>query len=116
MTSASSERNTSLMVTVFEWARPSESISPMALGSGYKSRTGRLSTPRSSWLIQPKLLQSNYTQVMTPGAVTPLSHFFAERECVAVAVQAGGGPKVAVAVTVTFADGVKPCVEPLPEK
>jgi hypothetical protein len=52
--------------------------------------------------------QPNYTQVMTPAAVTPESHFFAESACVAVAVHAGGGPVTAVAVTVTDAEGVKP--------
>ena len=36
--------------------------------------------------------------------------------CVAVAVHVAGGPATAVAVTVTFCEGVKPCAEPLPEK
>src|ERR1700687_435354 len=53
---------------------------------------------------------------MTPGAVTPESHAFAESACVAVAVHEGGGPTTAVAVTVTDAEGVKPWAEPSPEK
>src|SRR6202521_3829855 len=53
---------------------------------------------------------------MTPGRVTPESHFFAERACTAVAVYEGGGPVPAVAVTVTRVEGVKPWAEPLPEK
>src|SRR6202165_4908628 len=61
-------------------------------------------------------LRADYTQVITPAAVTPESHFFAERACVAVAVHEGGGPVTAVAVTVTLAEGLKPWVEPLPEK
>ena len=36
--------------------------------------------------------------------------------CVATAVQPAGGPATAVAVTVTFCDGVKPCAVPAPEK
>src|SRR6267378_8056816 len=64
-------------------------------------------------LSQP---QRGYKQVITPGAVTPESHFFAERACVAVAVHEGGGPTSAVAATVTSFEGVKPWAEPSPEK
>src|ERR1700694_541689 len=53
---------------------------------------------------------------MTPGAVAPWSHFFADSACVAFAVHAGGGPATAVAVTVTSFEGPKPCAAPLPEK
>src|SRR6267143_1157429 len=53
---------------------------------------------------------------MTPGVVTPLSHFFAESAWTAVAVHEGGGPTSAVANTVTSLEGVKPCAAPLPEK
>ena len=56
----------------------------------------------------PDQLRSNYTQVITPGVVTPESQAFAERACLAVAVHAGGGPVTAVAVTVTSFEGVKP--------
>jgi len=45
---------------------------------------------------------------MTPGAVTPLSQVFADCEWLAVAVQLGGGPATAVAVMVTFWEGLKP--------
>ena len=41
---------------------------------------------------------------------------FVVSECDATAVHEAGGPATAVAVTVTFCEGVKPCVEPLPEK
>ena len=34
----------------------------------------------------------------------------------AAAVHVAGGPATAVAVTVTFCEGEKPCAEPLPEK
>ena len=43
-------------------------------------------------------------------------HVFVVSVCVATAVQPAGGPAIAVNVTVTFCDGVKPCAEPLPEK
>jgi hypothetical protein len=54
------------------------------------------------------LCRSNYTQVITPGVVTPESQAFADRACEAVAVHEGGGPTTAVAVTVTSFEGVKP--------
>ena len=41
---------------------------------------------------------------------------FAVSVCEATADQLAGGPATAVAVIVTFCDGVKPCAEPLPEK
>ena len=37
-------------------------------------------------------------------------------ECDALAVHEAGGPVTAVAVTVTFCEGEKPCAVPLPEK
>src|SRR6267378_7447255 len=55
-------------------------------------------------------------QVITPGVVTPESHFFADSAWTAVAVHEGGGPTSAVASTVTSLEGVKPCAPPLPEK
>ena len=41
---------------------------------------------------------------------------FAVSECEAAACHEAGGPATAVAVTVTFCEGEKPCAEPLPEK
>lgn len=38
------------------------------------------------------------------------------RVWLATAVHPAGGPTTAVAVTVTFCEGVNPCAEPLPEK
>ncbi len=43
-------------------------------------------------------------------------HVFVVSVCVAFAVHDGGGPATAVAVTVTFCEGEKPCANPLPEK
>ena len=77
-------------------------IRSLAAASGQKKR---------GVFRRPALLdysQSNYTQVITPGVVTPESHFFAERACAAVAVHEGGGPTSAVASTVTSFEGVKP--------
>ena len=51
--------------------------------------------------------------------INPLAdelHVFDVSECDALAVHEAGGPVTAVAVTVTFCEGEKPCAEPLPEK
>ena len=53
-------------------------------------------------------------QVMRPFADE--EQVFVVSEWVAVAVQVAGGPTTAVAVTVTFCEGEKPCADPLPEK
>jgi hypothetical protein len=53
-------------------------------------------------------------QVMRPFADD--EQVLAVSECVAAAVQLAGGPVTAVAVTVTFCEGEKPCADPLPEK
>ena len=53
-------------------------------------------------------------QVISPFAEE--LQVFAVSECVAEAVHEAGGPATAVAVTVTFCEGEKPCAEPLPEK
>lgn len=44
-------------------------------------------------------------QVITPLVMLQT---FADCECVAVALQSGGGPATAVTTTVTFCDGLKP--------
>jgi len=58
--------------------------------------------------------QSDHVQTIKPFAEE--EHVFAVNVCVAAAVQPAGGPTIAVAVTVTFCEGVKPCAAPLPEK
>src|SRR2546423_6677302 len=49
-----------------------------------------------------------------------ISQVFADCECVAVALQDGGGPATAVTTIVTFCEGVKPCsgaaIVAVPEK
>ena len=59
-------------------------------------------------------IEANQVQLIRPFAEE--LQVFVVNECVATAVQPAGGPAIAVAVIVTFWDGVKPCAEPLPEK
>jgi hypothetical protein len=49
--------------------------------------------------------QADYTQVITPLVI---SQTFADCECVAFALQEGGGPATFTATIVTFCEGVNP--------
>src|SRR5688500_3659354 len=73
-----------------------------------RSRRG-LSPPRVA-----TILEVDQVQVIRPLADE--AQVFAVRVCEADAVHVAGGPATAVAVTVTFCEGEKPCAEPLPEK
>ena len=57
---------------------------------------------------------NHHVQVIRPFADE--AQVFGVSVWVAAAVQPAGGPATAVAVTVTFCEGVKPWPEPLPEK
>src|ERR1700680_617522 len=71
--------------------------------SSYKKKRERLST------LPLSCSGDNPDQVQT---ITPveLSQVLAESEWVAVALQACGGPATRTATTVTFCEGVKPCI------
>jgi hypothetical protein len=64
--------------------------------------------------VSPPPGERYQVQVMRPFADE--EQVFEVSECVAAAVHEAGGPATAVAVTVTFCEGEKPCAEPLPEK
>src|SRR3979411_2802088 len=63
--------------------------------------------------MTPAAWSGHQLQTMAPVV---LLQVLADCACVAVAVQVGGLPVDGKALTVTFWEGVKPCVPPLPEK
>jgi hypothetical protein len=77
-----------------------------------KNRAGRRKEAPPAGAVLIAL--SDQVQVMRPFADD--EQVLEVSECVAAAVQLAGGPVTAVAVTVTFCEGEKPCADPLPEK
>src|SRR3954469_18104897 len=72
------------------------------------------------WSARPaKIFAHAQGQVMSRDVglpLVPIEQDFGVRVCAATACQVGGVPAAAVAVTVTFVEGVKPCAVPSPEK
>src|SRR6202171_3962964 len=99
------------------WRQTGDRISSMndqEPSSPLCSRGHKRKTERRKTLRFPKTrLDPNQVQTIAP---LELSQTLADCECDAVAVQVGGVVAAAVAATVTFCEGVKPCVEPLPVK
>src|SRR6202158_1937305 len=99
------------------WRQAGDRISSMSdqePSSPLCSRGRKRKTERRKTLRFPKTrLDPNQVQTIAP---LELSQTLADCECDAVAVQVGGVVAAAVAATVTFCDGVKPCADPLPEK
>ena len=80
------------------------------------SRCRRMKRPADIQSAGPSFPLKTADQVQVIRPLTEEAHVLVVSVCDAVADHPAGGPATAVAVTVTFCDGVKPWAEPLPEK
>ena len=71
-------------------------------------------TPAESAGVFSVFSVADQVQVMRPAAEE--AQVFAVSVWLAAACHEAGGPATAVAVTVTFCEGEKPCADPFPEK